>query len=179
MTRRMTFLLLLVAVPALATAQRRGSSETQAKAALAPLMKLIGQWAGDARVSLMPGQTQVVRQHYDVTAGAGGTSLNLKGTGRITTPAGKDSVVFQANATVFYDNAVSKLRVRAKLATGDSVLAEVEQRPDTLIYGFPLQGSRLRFTIAYSNTNWHEVGQLIMPNGNSIPTVEMRLKKVK
>ena len=65
----------------------------------------------------------------------------------------------------------------APRAQGDSVLAEVEQRPDTLVYGFPLQGSRIRFTIAYSSTTWHEVGQLIMPNGNAIPTVEMRLKK--
>ena len=174
-----TTLLLLSALSGLASAQTRGSSEAPAKAALAPLMKLGGQWDGDARVSLMPGQTQVVRQHYDVTSGANGTTLNLKGTGRITTPAGKDSVVFQANATLFYDNTVSKLRVRAKIATGDSVLAEVEQRPDTLIYGFPLQGSRIRFTIAYSNTTWHEVGQLIMPNGNAIPTLEMRLKKAK
>jgi hypothetical protein len=109
--------------------------------------------------------------------GAGGTTLYLKGTGRTTTPAGKDSVVFQATATVFYDNTVSKLRVRAKLAQGDSVLAEVEQRPDTLIYGFPLQSARIRFTIAYSNTDWHEVGHFIPPNGQPIPTVDMKLKK--
>ena len=178
MTRRMAFLLLCT-FPAVAAAQARGSSDAQAKAALAPLMKLVGQWDGDARVSLLPGQTQVVRQHYDVTVGPGGTTLNLKGTGRATTAAGKDSVVFQASATLFYDNAMSKLRVRAKLAQGDSVLAEVEQRPDTLIYGFPLQGSRIRFTIAYSATDWHEVGHLIMPNGNAIPTAEMKLKKVK
>ena len=178
MIGRMMFLLLCV-FPALAFAQARGSSDAQAKAALAPLMKLVGQWDGEARAGLVPGQTQVVRQHYDVTAGAGGTTLHLKGTGRITTPAGKDSVAFQVNATLFYDNSVSKLRVRAKLAQGDSVVAEVEQRPDTLIYGFPFQGSRVRFTIAYSNTDWHEVGQLIMPNGNAIPTVDMRLKKIK
>ena len=179
MFRRLS-LFLLFALPApLLSQSNGGSGAAKAKAALAPLMKLVGQWDGDARVSLLPGQTQVVRQHYDVTSGAGGTTLNLKGTGRVTTPAGKDSVVFQANATLYYDDALSKLRVRGKLAQGDSVLAEVEQRPDTLIYGFPLQGARIRFTIAYSNTDWHEVGQLIMPNGNTIPTAEMRLKKVK
>ncbi len=80
MTRRMTFLLLCT-FPALASAQAGGRSDAQAKAALAPLMKLVGQWDGDARVSLMPGQSQVVRQHYDVTQGPGGTTLNLKGTG--------------------------------------------------------------------------------------------------
>ena len=177
MIRRFS-LFLLFALPAPLLSQA-GADAAKAKAALAPLMKLVGQWDGDARVSLLAGQTQVVRQHYDVTAGAGGTTLNLKGTGRVTTPAGKDSVVFHANATLFYDNTVNKLRVRGKLAQGDSILAEVEQRPDTLIYGFPLQGARIRFTIAYSNTDWHEVGHLIMPNGNTIPTADMRLKKAK
>jgi hypothetical protein len=178
---RIFVLLLLYTLPGLASAQAPGSSNAKARAALAPLNKLVGQWDGEARVSLIPGATpQVVRQHYDVTSGPGGTTLNLKGTGRTTTPAGKDSVVFQANATLFYDDALGKLRVRAKLAQGgDSVLAEVEQRPDTLIYGFPLQAGRIRFTIAYSNTDWHEVGQLILANGNAIPTVDMRLKKQK
>ena len=55
MTRRMTFLLLCT-FPALASAQARGGSDAQAKAALAPLMKLVGPWDGEASVSLMPGQ---------------------------------------------------------------------------------------------------------------------------
>ena len=172
--------LLLCTFPALATAQARGGSDAKAKAALAPLTKLVGQWDGEARVSVVPGATpQVVRQHYDVTSGPGGTTLNLKGIGRTTTPAGKDSIVLQVNATLFYDDALGKLRVRAKTAQGDSVLAEVEQRPDTLIWGFPLQAGRIRFTIAYSNTDWHEVGHLILANGNSLPTLDMRLKKAK
>ena len=173
MTRRIAFLLLYT-FPLIASAQ----SDAKAKAALAPLSKLVGKWDGEARVSLIPGAPpQVVRQHYDVTSGPGGTTLNLNGISRATTPAGKDSVVLQVNATLYYDDALGKLRVRAKVAQGDSVLADVEQRPDTLIWGFPLQGSRIRFTIAYSSTDWHEVGHLIMPNGQSIPTVDMRLKK--
>ena len=174
-----TALYLLAVLAAPIGAQANGNS-AKAKAALAPLQKLVGQWDGEARVSLIPGATpQVVRQHYDVTSGPGGTTLNLKGVGRATTPAGKDSVVFQASATLFYDDALGKLRVRAKLAQGDSVLADAEQRPDTLIWGFPLQAARIRFTIAYSNTDWHEVGQLITAQGQAIPTVEMKLKKTK
>ena len=155
------------------------AADAKAKAALAPLQKLVGQWDGEARASLIPGQAQVVRQHYDVTQGAGGTTLNLKGVGRATTPAGKDSVVFQANATLYYDNALSKLRVRAHTANGDSVNADIELRPDTLIWGFPLQGGRIRFTIAYSATDWHEVAHFIPNNGQPIPTAEMKLKKTK
>jgi hypothetical protein len=172
-----TTVLLLCAVPTIASTQ---NSDAKAKAALAPLAKLVGKWDGEARVSLIPGATpQVVRQHYDVTSGPGGSTLNLRGIGRVTTPAGKDSVVLQVNATLYYDDALGRLRVRAKVAQGDSVLAEVEQRPDTLIWGFPIQAGRVRFTIAYSNTDWHEVGHFVMANGQSIPTVDMRLKKAR
>ena len=175
--RKALCLLTALAVPV--GAQSTGDA-AKAKAALAPLMKLVGAWEGDARVSMIPGATpQVVRQHYDVTSGPGGTTLNLKGTGRATTPAGKDSVVFQANATIFYDNAMGKLRVRARVAQGDSVLADVEQRPDTVIWGFQVQNARIRSTIAYTSTDWHEVTHFITPNGQAIPTVDMKLKKVK
>ena len=178
MTRRMSFLLLCL-FPALASAQARESSGAKARAALAPLRKLVGQWDGEARVSLMPGQAQVVRQHEDVTLGAGGTTMQVNGTGRITTPAGKDSVVFQANATVYYDDAQGRLRVRARTAQGDTVNSDLELKPDTLIWGFPLQGGRVRFTIAYTNTDWHEVGHFIPNGGQPIPTVDTRMKKVK
>ena len=178
MTIRTTVLLVCL-LPALASAQARGSTDAKAKAALAPLSKLVGQWEGEARVSLIPGQAQVVRQREDVTLGAGGTTMLVKGTGRITTPAGKDSVVFQANATVYYDDAQSRLRVRAHTAMGDSVNADIELKPDTLIWGFPIQGGRVRFTIAYSSTDWHEVGHFIPNGGQPIPTIDTRLKKVK
>ena len=169
-----TAIWLLCTFPLALTAQ-----DAKAKAALAPLQKLVGQWDGEARVTLMAGAGQVVRQHYDVTQGAGGTTLNLKGIGRATTPAGRDTVVFQANATLYYDDAQGRLRVRAHTAQGDSVSADVELRPDTLIWGFPLQGGRIRFTIAYSSTDWHEVGHFIPQGGQPIPTVDMRLKKIK
>jgi len=171
-----TAIWLLCTFPLALTAQ---GADAKAKAALAPLQKLVGQWDGEARVTLMAGAGQVVRQHYDVTQGAGGTTLNLKGIGRATTPAGRDTVVFQANATLYYDDAQGRLRVRAHTAQGDSVNADVELRPDTLIWGFPLQGGRIRFTIAYSSTDWHEVGHFIPQGGQPIPTVDMRLKKIK
>ena len=67
----------------------------------------------------------------------------------------------------------------AKTAGSDSVEADIQVRPDTLIWGFPVQGGRIRFTIAYSNTDWHEVGHYIREGMPPIPTIEMRLKKVK
>jgi len=170
-------LCLLAALPSAMLAQ---GDAAKAKAALAPFAKLVGQWEGDARVTIVPGQpAQVVRQHEDIQLTNGGTVLKVHGVGRSTDAATKGNVVFEANATVWYDNALNKLRMVAKTATGDSTEADIQVRPDTLVWGFPVQGGRIRFTIAFSNTDWHEVGHYMREGMPPIPTVEMRLKKVK
>jgi len=174
-------LLVLFALPTTLMAQSTGASDpAKAKAALAPFMKLVGQWEGDARVMLVPGQpAQVVRQREDITLIDGGTKLKIVGIGRSTEPGARDSVVFRASGTLWYDNALNKLRLVAQANGSENVEADIQVKPDTLIWGFPVQGGRIRFTIAYSNTDWHEVGHFLMQNGAAIPTVDMRLKKVK
>jgi len=168
---------LLAALPSVMLAQ---GDAAKAKAALAPFAKLVGQWEGDAHVTIVPGQpAQVVRQHEDIQLTNGGTVLKVHGVGRSTDAATKGNVVFEANATVWYDNALNKLRMSAKTATGDSTEASIELRPDTLIWGFPVQAGRIRFTIAYSTTDWYEVGHFIREGMPPIPTIEMRLKKIK
>lgn len=180
MIGRLTLFLLCMLPSALLAQGRGGADAAKARAALAPLAKLVGQWEGDARVALGPGApVQVVRQHEDITLDAGGTVLKVKGVGRSTEAATKGNVVFEATATVWFDHAMNKLRMRAYRAGADSVDADFELRPDTLIWGLPVQGGRIRFTIAYSNTDWHEVGHFIPQGGTPIPTIDMRLKKVK
>ena len=181
MFRRFSLLVLFV-LPAPLMAQSRGASDpAKAKAALAPFTKLVGQWEGDARVMLVPGQPpQVVRQREDISLTDGGTKLKIVGIGRSTEPGAKDSVVFRASGTLWYDDALNKLRLVAQANGSENVEADIQVKPDTLIWGFPVQGGRIRFTIDYLNTYWHEVGHVIMAaGGNAIPTVEMRLKKVK
>ena len=171
--------LLLLAFPAVVLAQGNGA-DAKAKAALAPFMKLVGQWEGDARVMIVPGQpAQVVRQREDITLTNNGTMLRIVGIGRSTEPGAKDSIVLRAAGRLWYDNAMNKLRLLATANGSDTVEADIQVKPDTLIWGFPVQGGRIRFTIAYSNTDWHEVGHFLMQNGAAIPTVDMRLKKVK
>ncbi len=170
---------MLCLLPSLAVAQGNGST-AKAKAALAPFAKLVGTWEGDARVTLVPGQpAQIVRQHEEILLSNDGTVLKVHGVGRATDGPQKGNVVFEANATAWFDPQMNKLRMVAKTASGDSTEASLEFRPDTLIWGFPMQGGRVRFTIAYSDTDWHEVGHYITPNGQAIPTIDMRLKKKK
>lgn len=170
--------LLLLALPTAIFAQ--GSSNAKAKAALAPFAKLVGTWEGDARVMLVPGQpAQVVRQREDITLTNNGTMLKIVGIGRSTDPGAKDSIVFRGGGRLWYDNAMNRLRLLASANGSDTVEADIQVKPDTLIWSVPVQGGRIRFTIAYSNTDWHEVGHYLMQNGAAIPTVDMRLKKVK
>ena len=179
MVRLTLFLLCLLPSSLLAQGPRSVPEGAKARAALAPLGRLVGTWEGDARVSLMPGQPQVVRQSEEITLDAGGTILRVKGVGRSTEAATKGNVVFEATATVWFDSDMNKLRMRAHTTGPDTVEADIEVRPDTLIWGFPIQGGRIRFTVAYTNTDWYEVGHFI-PNGAApIPTVETRLKKIK
>ena len=180
MITRLALCALTVLPSALYAQSPGGSDAAKAKAALAPLTKLVGQWEGDARVTMVPGQpAQVVRQHEDITLESGGTVMKVHGVGRSTDAATKGNVVFEAHATVWYDNALNKLRMTAKTATGDSTEADIQVKPDTLIWGFPIQGGRIRFTIAFTNTDWHEVGHYIREGMPPIPTIDMRLKKLK
>src|SRR5688572_21760348 len=166
--------------PAALVAQAGGSDAAKAKAALAPFMKLVGQWEGEARVMLVPGQpAQVMRQREDITLINNGTMLKIVGVGRSTESGAKDSVVFRGGGRLWYDNAMNKLRLLASANGSDTVEADIQVKPDTLIWSVPIQGGRIRFTIAYTNTDWHEVGHYIREGMPPIPTVEMRLKKAK
>lgn len=179
MKLRLTLCLLLV-LPSVTLAQSRAPNGAKAKAALAPLAKLVGQWEGEARVTLVPGApAQTARQRYDITTESGGTVMRVKGVGRSTDGTVKGNSVFEANATVWYDQQQDRLRMMARQAQGDSVEASIEVRRDTLIWALPVQGGRIRFTIAYSNTDWHEVGHFIRDGAPPFQAVEMRLKKIK
>ena len=170
-------LCLLTVLPLAVHAQ---ADAAKAKAALAPFAKLVGTWEGDARIMLVPGQpAQVVRQREDITLSNNGTMLKIVGVGRSTEPGAKDSVVFRGGGRLWYDNAMNKLRLLASANGSDTVEADIQVKPDTLIWSVPIQGGRIRFTIAYSTTDWHEVGHFLMQNGTAIPTVDMRLRKVK
>ena len=164
-------------LPGLALAQGNGA---KARAALAPFQRLVGVWEGDARVTLLPGAPpQIVRQREEFALGPGGTSMTVEMRATATDGPQKGNVVVEASGTVVYDEAANKLRMRAKQAGGDSVEATIEVRPDTLIWALPLQGGRIRFTIAHSATDWHEVAHFIRDGAPPFQAMEMRLKKVR
>jgi hypothetical protein len=171
----------LLLVPVVAQAQGRGAppEAARARAALAPLAALVGEWEGESRVMTGPGQTINVRQYEYVTFGAGSTVLMIRGIGREAAPPETGAIVYEAAATIWFDPDAGKLRMRAHRAEGISVEPDLDVRPDTVIWGFAVPGGKIRYTLAYTNSSWHEVGHFLREGAPPIPTVEMRLRKVK
>jgi hypothetical protein len=145
------------------------------RAALAPLARLAGTWEGMATAVIGPGQTEQAMQHEQVDFGSGNTVLVVRGTGRL-----KDGkVIHDATALIWYDAEANKLRMRAHRMEGISVEPDIEVNGDTLVWGFNVPGGRVRFTIAFTDSTWHEVGHFLREGAPPVQTIEMRLKKLK
>jgi hypothetical protein len=171
-------LCVLCVIPTVAEGQGRDAPPegARARAALAPLAKLVGEWEGDAKAMIGPGETITVRQREWVNYGAGSTVLIVRGQGTSLDAATKGEIMYEAAAMIWSDD-TGKLKMRAHRAEGLSVEPDMELKPDTLIWGFAVPGGRIRFTIAYGNNEWHEVGHFIREGAPPITTVEMRLRK--
>jgi len=156
-----------------------GALADRARAALAPFSALVGQWEGDAIGATGPGAQRRFRQSEDVVFGAGKTVLIVRGTGRSTEAANAGEIVYEAAATIWFDADSSRLRMRAHRAEGLAIDADIELKADTLIWGFSVPGGRVRYTLTYSNTDWHEVGHFLRAGAAPVQFIEMKLKRAK
>jgi hypothetical protein len=149
-------------------------------AAMQRLAFLVGEWRGPASMQMGPGAPVQVAQHELVTLAAGGTVLAIVGRGTIS-QGGTERVVHDAFATVWYDETAERYRMRAHLATGQTVDAEPRVSRDTLVWGFQHpQAGHIRYTVTLSPTGeWHEIGER-SADGDSGWTrfLEMRLQRV-
>ena len=176
MPLRVLFLSLLA--PAVLSSQVVARDGAKERAGLAPLAKMVGQWQGDARVQMGSGEAQIVTQHEDVVWGAGQTVLMVRGTGRLK-DGNPGTIIFEAAAMLWYDSDAKMIRMRAHRAEGVSMEPEVQLKGDTLFWGFEANGGRVQYTTVVTETEWHEIGQFIMPNARPFQTMEMRLKRLK
>lgn len=145
---------------------------------MAPMGALAGQWEGEGRVSTGPGRPLVVRQVEDIAWGSGRTVLFIRGTGYSTEAASTDSVVFEAAGVAWADAQAGKVRMRA-YRDGLEVEADLAIRGDTIEWGFPVPGGRVRYVIALTADTWHEVGHFVREGGGEFPIVELRLRRKK
>ena len=116
----------------------------------------------------------VVRQHEDIVWGAAGTVIMIRGTGR---DPKTDAIVFEAAGTLWFDLDTERVQFRTH-RDGRSVAADVEIKPDTMVWGFAVPGGRVRYVIALTDHTWHETGEFIRDGAPPVRTIEMRLKRI-
>ena len=173
MPLRAAFLLLLSAAALEAQAPNTAELIRRSQEALAPIQRLVGTWEGDALAVEGPGEPIRVRQHEDVVFGARRSIIQIRGTGR--DPATRE-INFEAAATIWYDPQAGRVRMRTH-RDGNSVEPEIEIRPDTIVWGFAVSGGRVRFTIALTDSTWHEIGVFERPGAPPMQTIEMHLRR--
>lgn len=166
--------LLLLPLTLPAQDPQAAANTARARAALAPVAKMVGRWEGDARVSMGPGEPMLVRQDEDIVWGAAGTVIIIRGTGR---DPKNDAIVFEAAGTLWFDLETQRAQFRTH-RDGRSVAADVEIRPDTMVWGFAVPGGRVRYVIALTDQTWHETGEFIRDGAPPVRTIEMRLRRI-
>ncbi|MBX9929373.1 MAG: hypothetical protein K2X99_10715 [Gemmatimonadaceae bacterium] len=183
MARRRSWIATLVlGIPMVVGAQApRAAADAaiaRARAALAPIASIVGEWEGDATVTAGPGRVVRVRQREEISWGASGTMLFIRGTGRSTDAATLGAVLFEAAATAWFDESTGRVRMQAH-NDGRVLTVDVDVRPDTLVWGFDTPGGRVRYTIASGNNVFHEIGEFLRPGAPPVRTLEMTLARQK
>lgn len=174
--RRSLFVLALsctLANISLAQAPDPTASTARSRAALAPVQRILGTWEGEARVMERAGEPIRVLQSEDIIAGAAGSVIIIRGTGR---DPNTRAIVFEAAATIWFDPDLGRLRMRTH-RDGRSVEPDIEVRPDTVIWGFAVPGGRVKYVIALTDSTWHEVGTYERAGVPPVTTIDMRLRR--
>lgn len=168
-----------LALPTLALAQdpTQNAATKTARAALSPIARIVGQWEGEATISTGPGESMTVRQSENIEWAADSSVIIIRGTGRSTQAADKGRIVFEAAAFMWYDADSSKVKMRT-FSGGRSVDARIAVRPDTVVWGFPVPGGEVRYTIAVDDERWHETGEFVRTGAPPVRTIELLLKRV-
>src|SRR5882672_3909034 len=126
---RFTLLALLLGVALICSAQQPNVAAQ--RDAMKKLEFLAGKWSGDALVSRGPGEPMKVVQSENVQFKLDGLVLLIEGTGR----SADGKVVFQALATVSYDDSTSIYRFRA-YNDGRYLDTELKVIPQGFMWGF-------------------------------------------
>jgi hypothetical protein len=143
------------------------------KAAMQKLSFLAGNWSGDATVTLGPGKPIKVRQTEAVVYKLDGLVMLIEGTGR--DESGK--VVFNALATVSFDQATNTYRIRA-YREGNYVETELKPTANGFEWGFKTGPVTVRNRMTLDEKGrWMEVSDAIMGEGKEFRTVDMALSR--
>jgi hypothetical protein len=145
-------------------------------AAMRRLDFMVGLWAGSgwnlgqtgARQSFV--QTEIIRYQ------AGGLAISVEGEGR--DPADLSHVVASALAVINFNDVTNQYRWEVFTAGFVSVATPVVG-DDSFQWSLVTGGPTIRYSIAFTRTSWHEVGEVSTDGGASWhQTFQMDLRRI-
>ncbi len=143
----------------------------------------IGEWKGEASITMGPGKTEHALQTERVQARAGGRVLMIEGLGKRKLEDGTaGDVVHDAFAVVSWNEKTKSYDFDAWTARDGHVKAWLEAGDDhSAKWGFDTpQGGKIRYTIRLTDAGeWHEVGEFFRGGDQWIKFFDMTLAKAK
>ena len=143
------------AAPAPPGAPRAAADEMKA------LSWLAGEWEGEAWIIGPGGQKSTVQQRERVEWKTGGEVLLIQGRGVMRDPqSGEERLVHDTLATLAWDPGSGRHVMWTYRAGGGPGKPEVTVDGSTVVWGFPVGGSHIRFTIRRDGEGrWVETGE--------------------
>lgn len=169
-----TLVVLTLGLPLAAVAQRPDAQVTMAaqREAMKQLTMMDGVWRGPAWIIAASGEKHELMQTERVGPFLDGTIKVIEGRGY----EADGTVSFNAMAVVSYDPTTSSFSMRsyAQGSRGDFPI-----RPTGDGFVWEITGPvTIRYTTTIKDGKWHEVGDRIMPGGESVRFIEMNLVRV-
>jgi hypothetical protein len=161
-------------MPAMSKADRRQGSDVVAqREAMRKLDFLVGTWSGDASVARGPGEPLRLTQTEHVQRKLDGLVLLVEGTGR-----DRDGrVVFQALATLTYDDVTGAYRIRAH-SDGNYLDTELSVSDDGFAWSFEAGPARVRNAMSLNaNGEWVETTETTVGSSPAHRSMEMTLRR--
>ncbi len=152
------------------------------RSALAIFDRLVGEWRGSSWVIQGPGGRHTVEQWESVRPVAGGTVIAVQGIGTEKMPDGTTRTVHDAFATVYIDRDGHSPRMRAFVASGQYMDADLVTTPDGYTWGMTVPGDiRIRYEMTFdAEGRWVEKGAMSRDQGATwTPFMEMTLVRQK
>ncbi|MBL8174563.1 MAG: DUF1579 family protein [Bryobacterales bacterium] len=166
-------LLLLLAGGALEAQAPLGPDVAAQKAAMKKLEFLVGKWSGDASIHTPQG-VRKIRQTEQVEYRLGGLVLLVEGTGK---DPGSGEVVFNALATISYDDTAKSYRIRAFNA-GRYLDTELRAESNAFEWGFTSGPAKVRNVMKLNEAGeWVEYGEVTIGDRPPMRTVEFTVRK--
>ena len=174
LSRTVLALLALVSmVPSLLSQEPSPASADVQRAAMKKLAFLIGRWSGPVTIIRGPSEPLHLTQTENVESKLDGLVLLIEG--KSTSADGK--VLFNALATVAYDNDAQTYRIRA-YNNGHYVDAPLTVPADGFSWGFTAGPAKIENTMHLTGKGeWSEVTQAAFGNNVPQPSVEMLLQR--